>query len=80
MRWRKAPNERARHGACFEFLHGQRVLVTVAEGAHGFYWYGLGQNTAYRPLDSGDQAKREAERHAREVMAAADRAEQRGSA
>lgn len=60
-RWRAAPRTAdRRYGSCFHELRiGEKIIARAQECAGGWFWYGMGCNTAGHPV-SLEQAKADA--------------------
>lgn len=73
-RWRKQPKEKGLGAVCqaprgFELRANNEILIHVSplmnSDRHtiGWYWYGLGCNTAKYPVATAEEAKKQAQDH-----------------
>jgi hypothetical protein len=75
LRWRRAPSdgERYRTTLVYELRRGETVLARAQTCNGGWFWYGMGRNTAGQPATL-DQVKAHASKCARDAaLTAGDR-------
>ena len=76
-RWRREPRETGLSGVCqsvrgYQLRDNGKIVVWLApfmtadRVQHGWYWYGLGQNTSRKPVVTIEEAKKQVKDFMRE--------------